>query len=44
MTNSQVELITIRDLGHRYPSGPTGTRSYGVDMTTLTWSAMPTIM
>jgi polyhydroxybutyrate depolymerase len=36
--NAHVDLITVRELGHRYPSGIAGYRSYGVDMTTLTWS------
>jgi len=36
--DAQVQLITVRNLGHRYPDGLVGSRNYGIDMTTLTWS------
>lgn len=36
--HARVSFITARALGHHYPHGAAGARSYGVDMTTLTWS------
>lgn len=39
---AQVRFITSRTLTHRYPTGAAAATTYGVDMSTLTWSFLRT--
>ena len=36
--NADVQLRTITNLNHHYPSGPTDGARFGIDMSNLTWS------
>jgi polyhydroxybutyrate depolymerase len=37
-----VRFVTVRMLGHHYPTGASAQASYGVDMSTLTWTFLLT--